>query len=233
LLREFFDAPDGALKGLLRSSDVFCVNIGELFLQLVTGKVIDRLAHISGAVLDCIDHPGNDERKLDLSRGRVRSLVLAGHQVSRIHRVCCVPDRVSKRLKQDRLKLRRRTLSFVGIKCQYSKHKRENRPRLQLKKLKSEFLRVIVAKNKGSVMLRYVHALASLIWIGLMVVPAAALAATVEVARTCQALTAKAYPPREIGNPAAGSAKGSGRVQQEYFRKCVANGGKVDDNASK
>ena len=61
--------------------------------------------------------------------------------------------------------------------------------------------------------------------------PAAAV--TVEVARKCKALTTKAYPPREPGNPAAGSAKGSGRAQQDYFTKCVANGGQMDDTATK
>lgn len=60
-----------------------------------------------------------------------------------------------------------------------------------------------------------------------------AAAVTVEVAKKCEALTAKAYPPRVIGNPAAGSAKGTGRVQREYFNKCVANGGKIEDNAAK
>jgi len=34
--------------------------------------------------------------------------------------------------------------------------------------------------------------------------------ARVEVAKKCDALTAKAFPPRAIGNPAAGSAKGTG-----------------------
>ncbi len=56
-----------------------------------------------------------------------------------------------------------------------------------------------------------------------------ASAITVEVARKCDALVAKAFPPREVGNPAAGSAKGSGLAQQDYFRKCVANGGNTDD----
>jgi hypothetical protein len=36
-----------------------------------------------------------------------------------------------------------------------------------------------------------------------------------------------------IGNPAAGSAKGSGKDAQAYFNKCVKNGGKVDDGDSK
>jgi hypothetical protein len=55
-----------------------------------------------------------------------------------------------------------------------------------------------------------------------------ASAVTVGVAKKCDALTAKAFPPREPGNPAAGSAKGSGAAQQAYYKKCVANGGKVD-----
>ncbi|MBB4427314.1 hypothetical protein GGD66_005896 [Bradyrhizobium sp. CIR48] len=40
---------------------------------------------------------------------------------------------------------------------------------------------------------------------------------------------AKAFPPRQIGNPAAGSAKGTAKDQRAYFQKCVANNGKVDD----
>jgi hypothetical protein len=49
-----------------------------------------------------------------------------------------------------------------------------------------------------------------------------------ELARTCDALTAKAFPPLEPGNPAAGITKGSGLEAQSYFRKCIANGGHVD-----
>ena len=60
-------------------------------------------------------------------------------------------------------------------------------------------------------------------------VPDRVSAITAEVARKCNALTAKQFPPREPGNPAAGSAKGSGRDQYAYFNKCVANGGKMDD----
>ena len=61
--------------------------------------------------------------------------------------------------------------------------------------------------------------------------PAAAL--TVEVARKCKALTDTAYPPREPGNPAAGSTKGGGRAAQAYFEKCVADSTKADDYAAK
>jgi hypothetical protein len=76
-------------------------------------------------------------------------------------------------------------------------------------------------------------ALLGLICIALGSAPNRAPAVTVEVAKKCEALTAKAYPPRVAGNPAAGSAKGTGRDRQDYFNKCLANGGKIDDNAAK
>ena len=60
-----------------------------------------------------------------------------------------------------------------------------------------------------------------------------ASAITVEVAKKCQALTAKAFPPRQVGNPAAGSAKGPGKAEQDYYKKCVANGGNLDESRPK
>ena len=63
--------------------------------------------------------------------------------------------------------------------------------------------------------------------------PASAPAITAELARKCSALVVKQFPPREPGNPAAGSANGTGREQQDYFSKCVANNGNVDDKSSK
>src|SRR6516162_7866273 len=60
-----------------------------------------------------------------------------------------------------------------------------------------------------------------------------ASAITAQLAKKCQALTAKAFVPGNPGNPAAGSAKGTGQSQREYFNKCVANGGKMDDDAPK
>jgi hypothetical protein len=77
------------------------------------------------------------------------------------------------------------------------------------------------------------RALLMLICTVLASAPNRATAVSVETAKKCKILTIKAFPPREIGNPAAGSAKGTGRVQQEYFNKCVANDGKVDDNNAK
>jgi hypothetical protein len=60
-----------------------------------------------------------------------------------------------------------------------------------------------------------------------------ASAITVELAKKCNGLTAQAFPPRVVGNPAAGSAKGSALDQRTYFNKCVTNNGKVDDDAPK
>ena len=87
--------------------------------------------------------------------------------------------------------------------------------------------------NKMSTGLKPKHAFLVLIFATFGWLPDQASAITAEVARKCNALTAKQFPPREIGNPAAGSTKGSGRSQHEYFNKCVASGGKVDDNAAK
>ena len=79
--------------------------------------------------------------------------------------------------------------------------------------------------------LKFVGALFVLICIAVASLPDSASAISVELAKKCDALTAKAFPPREIGNPAAGSAKGSGRAERAYYRKCVANKGKMPDSA--
>jgi hypothetical protein len=76
---------------------------------------------------------------------------------------------------------------------------------------------------------------ASLKWIGIVAGLAfitatnSAGAVSVEVARKCNSLTAKAFPPRVVGNPAAGSAKGTGVDQRAYYKKCVENDGKMPD----
>jgi hypothetical protein len=74
---------------------------------------------------------------------------------------------------------------------------------------------------------------AALLFIAFGSTAAGALAVTAEVAKKCESLTAEAFPPRQIGNPAAGRAKGTAQSQRAYFAKCVANGGKVDDSGSK
>jgi hypothetical protein len=80
---------------------------------------------------------------------------------------------------------------------------------------------------------KFLTALAALISIGLGIMTISASAVTVELAKKCNALTAKAYPPRVIGNPAAGSTKGTGLSEHDYYQKCVANGGNMDEPVSK
>jgi hypothetical protein len=75
-------------------------------------------------------------------------------------------------------------------------------------------------------------ALASLV-AALGAVPTDATAITADVAKKCNLLLAKAFPPRQPGNPAAGSAKGNGQASRDYFNKCVANGGNMDDASDK
>ena len=63
--------------------------------------------------------------------------------------------------------------------------------------------------------------------------PTGAAAISVEVAKKCNALLAKEFPPREAGNPAAGSTKGNGQAARDYFKKCVDNDGNMDSAPSK
>jgi hypothetical protein len=81
--------------------------------------------------------------------------------------------------------------------------------------------------------LKSASALVALIWIAIGSAPSGASAVTVEVAKRCDALLAKAFPPREVGNPAAGSATGTAQQQRDYFGKCVANGGRMDADTRK
>ena len=69
----------------------------------------------------------------------------------------------------------------------------------------------------------------ALVCIAIGLVSGSASAITVELARKCNAMVAAAFPPRQLGNPAAGSAKGSGKQMQDYFRKCVENQGKMPE----
>jgi hypothetical protein len=81
--------------------------------------------------------------------------------------------------------------------------------------------------------LKFGSVLVALVCIGVGCMTGSASAITAQLAKKCQALTAKAFPPRVPGNPAAGSAKGTGQSQRDYFNKCVANGGNMDDDAPK
>jgi hypothetical protein len=78
--------------------------------------------------------------------------------------------------------------------------------------------------------LKFCGALVGLVCIAVAPMTNSAAAVSVEIAKKCNALTAKAFPPRVIGNPAAGSAKGTGKAERDYYRKCVAKGGNMDDH---
>jgi hypothetical protein len=71
--------------------------------------------------------------------------------------------------------------------------------------------------------------LVALVCVAVGCMTGSALAVTAQLAKKCQALTAQAFPPLVPGNPAAGSAKGTGRSQRDYFNRCLANGGKLND----
>lgn len=67
------------------------------------------------------------------------------------------------------------------------------------------------------------------VFITLAPITNSAQAVSAEVAKQCGALTAKAFPPRVPGNPAAGSTKGTGAEQRAYYKKCIENEGKMPD----
>lgn len=73
----------------------------------------------------------------------------------------------------------------------------------------------------------------ALLLVAAALAPAGVSAVTLEVAKKCNLLVAKQFPPREPGNPAAGSAKGTAQDQRQYFSKCVANGGNAESDADK
>jgi hypothetical protein len=73
-------------------------------------------------------------------------------------------------------------------------------------------------------------ALVVLVCIAVGSMTGSASAVTAEVAKKCEILAEKAYPPLVRGNPAAGSAKGSGQAKYNYLIKCFATGGNVDEH---
>ena len=81
--------------------------------------------------------------------------------------------------------------------------------------------------------MKFAAALVALICIGIGSLTNSAAAVTADVAKKCARLTQQAFPPRVVGNPAAGSATGSGLAEQDYYKRCVANGGNMADDVSK
>jgi hypothetical protein len=56
-----------------------------------------------------------------------------------------------------------------------------------------------------------------------------ATAITLELARKCGGLVDKAYPLRVPGNPAAGREHGTAKEVRDYFNRCAANGGNMEE----
>jgi hypothetical protein len=79
--------------------------------------------------------------------------------------------------------------------------------------------------------LKWGGALIAVICIGVGPMMGSALSLTAEIAKKCDALTMKAFPLRVAGNPAAGSAKRTGQSETRYFKRCIANGGKMGDHS--
>jgi hypothetical protein len=69
----------------------------------------------------------------------------------------------------------------------------------------------------------------ALLFVAAVLAPTTASAISADVAKRCDNLVARQFPPREPGNPAAGSAKGNSAAQRAYFSKCIANGGNMDN----
>jgi hypothetical protein len=95
---------------------------------------------------------------------------------------------------------------------------------------------IVAAGQRRNVMFgnwRFGCALPAFVCVALGAVPDRASAISLEVARKCDALVAREFPPRIPGNPAAGSGKGSNQDQRAYFNKCVANKGNMDDKPAK
>jgi hypothetical protein len=88
-------------------------------------------------------------------------------------------------------------------------------------------------RGAKQVPVRNIQSLVGLACLLTLAAPVTASAITADVARACDAAVAKAFPPKQVGNPAAGSAKGSGQAQRDYFSKCVAKDGNMDDGADK
>jgi hypothetical protein len=73
--------------------------------------------------------------------------------------------------------------------------------------------------------LKIASVLVALACVAVSCMTGSASAVTAQLAKKCQALTAKAFPQRVPGNPAARITKASGQSQRDYFNICVANGG--------
>ena len=64
------DAANSLFESLLRTLNIFRVRMGELFLEFVTGQIVNGLTYVLRVGLQRVDHTGDDKRELDLVPGR-------------------------------------------------------------------------------------------------------------------------------------------------------------------
>lgn len=175
-------------------------------------QIIDRLAHKLRIGLHRFYYPSDHQRELNLVRGLIGVFFLALPQLLRTHADLGAPVAVGRNLISV-FKIPQKKLKYSSAAarsgCLFGKEK----------------MVTFIPRRDIAVL--------GLAYLVLAATGIPAFAVTAEVARKCSALMAKQFPPRESGNPAAGSTKGSGRDQQAFFNKCVANGGKIDDSNAK
>jgi hypothetical protein len=217
------DAADRGLGRLLRPLHLPDVGVGKLVLELVAGEIVDGLTHVLGTAVHSVDHAGDHECELDLCRIRLGRIAIAIAQVTRCHSGEDFSALFSSSQK---------TILHFGCETGVKEATILALPRLS----RGYSNRAAVSIRQGKIMpfrLSFGVLLSGFTSLVVLWAPAPAQAITAELARKCSALTAKQFPSREPGNPAAGSTKGSGRDQQAFFNKCVGNNGKVDDSDPK
>jgi hypothetical protein len=95
---------------------------------------------------------------------------------------------------------------------------------------RANYSRQLTTSQRGDMMLANLKRRGALAVLACMAVGTSAngaSAVTAEIAKKCEALTAEAYPPAVPGNPAAGTAKGTGPAKRKYYASCVAHGGNM------
>ena len=81
--------------------------------------------------------------------------------------------------------------------------------------------------------LKFGAAITAVVGIAVASMTGSASAISVEIAKKCDALAAKEFPPRVPGSPAAGSTKGDGKAQRAFYNKCVEDESKKEQDAGK
>ncbi len=160
------------------------------------GEIVDDLAQMLGMALHGLKHARDDESKLDFVGSRLSRILVTGAQVFTHFGVGFL-------------------LREPGVRYPWICNKGGDVIEWQLagpfQRGMSEVRWVrLCHANRGtmgfSFRLKLVAITFELIWLSDAALPERASAITAELARTCKALTTKQFPPRELDNPAAGTA---------------------------